>query len=264
MKTGIIFDIKEFAVHDGPGIRTTVFLKGCPLRCQWCHNPEGLSREPQIMKGVAADRMCGQEFSAEQLAELLKSQADILRSAEGGVTFSGGEPLMQAEFVADVIDRLEKLHVLLDTSGFGSEDAFRMVASRCHLLFFDIKLIDEAEHRRWTGVSNDPILRNLAILCELDVPFIIRVPLIPGVTDTDANLAGIARMLQDLSASTSVDLLPYNKTAGGKYRVCGMTFEPEYDENRRINANMKIFRDFGLPARVTTSFDGVCDESTFT
>src|SRR5512136_1247357 len=104
MTNGIVFDIREFAVHDGPGIRTTVFLKGCPLACQWCHNPEGQSRQPQAMQGPTGVRIAGVEYSPEALADLLNRQAAILRDNEGGVTFSGGEPLMQAAFVAEVID----------------------------------------------------------------------------------------------------------------------------------------------------------------
>src|SRR5512144_760741 len=103
MTSGIVFDIREFTLHDGPGIRTTVFLKGCPLTCMWCHNPEGQSMQPQIIRSPAGERMAGQEFTSVQLAALLNQQADILNANEGGVTFSGGEPLFQAEFVAEVI-----------------------------------------------------------------------------------------------------------------------------------------------------------------
>jgi pyruvate formate lyase activating enzyme len=110
----MVFDIKEFAVHDGPGIRTTVFLKGCPLRCRWCHNPEGQSPLPEIMLSPMGKRRIGKEYTSAELAEILNRQADILRSAEGGVTFSGGEPLMQSEFVLEVISRIERLHVILD------------------------------------------------------------------------------------------------------------------------------------------------------
>src|SRR5512135_1042485 len=117
MTQGIVFDIREFAVHDGPGIRTTVFLKGCPLACQWCHNPEGQSRQPQEMLSSGGRRIAGKEYTPDELAAILNRQADILREAEGGVTFSGGEPLMQAAFVSEVIDRFRGIHVLLDTCG---------------------------------------------------------------------------------------------------------------------------------------------------
>ena len=124
MTSGIVFDIKEFAVHDGPGVRTTVFLKGCPLACMWCHNPEGQSIQPQVIRSLSGERVAGREYSAKELASLLNEQATILRTNDGGITFSGGEPLFQAEFVAEVIDHLDDLHVLLDTCGYGLAAGF--------------------------------------------------------------------------------------------------------------------------------------------
>ena len=216
MLTGIVFDIKEFAVHDGPGIRTTVFLKGCPLRCTWCHNPESQSSEPQILVSPAGERVAGQEYTAEALSALLNAQADLLRAAEGGVTFSGGEPLLQAPFVAGVIDRLSDLHVLLDTSGYGTRADLELLATRSDLVYYDLKLVDADAHRAYTGVDNRPLLDNLHALSRMGVPFVIRVPLVPGVTDTDENLSGIAQRVRDLPSLVRVDLLPYNAAAGAK------------------------------------------------
>lgn len=250
MTNGLIFDIKEFAVHDGPGIRTTVFMKGCPLRCSWCHNPEGISPEPQVMHGPAGERVVGKRYASSELAGILNRQAEILRTNEGGVTFSGGEPLMQAAFVAEVLDLLDDIHVLLDTSGFGGEDDFRLLAGKSDLVFFDVKLIDPAAHRRYTGVDNGPILRNLRVLATMNVPFVVRVPLIPGVTDTNENLAAIAETVRGLDGMVRVDLLPYNKAAGGKYRACGMAFRPDFQETLEVNANTAIFEQAGLTARV--------------
>src|SRR4030067_3340684 len=127
MTSGIIFDIKEFTIHDGPGIRTTVFLKGCPMSCMWCHNPEGQSRQPQVIRGLAGDRIAGKEYTAIELASLLNQQIDILRANEGGLTFSGGEPLLQADFVAGVLDLLDAVLVLLDSLGSGQEKDFRQL-----------------------------------------------------------------------------------------------------------------------------------------
>lgn len=250
MVSGTVFDIKEFAVHDGPGIRTTVFLKGCPLRCSWCHNPEGISPEPQVIHGAAGERVAGREYTSEELAALLNGQAEILRANEGGVTFSGGEPLLQARFVAEVIDRLRDLHVLLDTSGYGPEEDFRLLARRSDLLYYDLKLIDNEAHRRYCGEDNAPILRNLGVLSELGVPFVIRVPLVPGVTDTDDNLAAISRTVKGLPGLVRVDLLPYNQAAGGKYRAAGMEFKPDYDESRALNISVAAFEREGLAVRV--------------
>ena len=182
MLTGMIFDIREFTVHDGPGLRTTVFLKGCPLRCSWCHNPEGLSPEPQLVHSPVGQRMMGRCYTSTELAGLLNKQAAILRCGEGGVTFSGGEPLAQAAFVAEVIQGLDRIHVTLDTSGFGSESDFRLVAGQSDLVLFDLKLMDPTIHRQYTGQDNGPILRNLDVLATMPVPCVIRVPLVPGVT----------------------------------------------------------------------------------
>ena len=250
MISGIVFDIKEFAVHDGPGIRTTVFLKGCPLRCSWCHNPEGMSPEPQLIRGPAGERVAGREYTSAALADILNRQADILRANEGGVTFSGGEPLGQAQFVTQVIDRLCGVHVLLDTSGYGSEGDFRLLVSRSDLVYYDLKLVDRRAHRRYTGVDNGPILRNLSVLSELGVPFVIRVPLVPGVTDTDRNLAAIGMTVRGLPGLVRVDLLPYNKAAGGKYHAAGVVFKPDYDESQPLNINTTVFEDLGLEVHV--------------
>lgn len=245
--TGVVFDLRELTVHDGPGIRTTVFLKGCPLRCAWCHNPEGLSPEPQVMRGAGGERPVGQSYTAFELATILNRQALLLRDG-GGVTFSGGEPLMQAAFVAAVIDRLEELHVTLDTSGYGTEEDFRLVAGKCDLVLFDLKLMDAEAHRRWTGVDNQPILRNLAALASMKTEFIIRVPLIPGVTDTPENLRAIAQRVIELPKRPRVELLPYNRAAGGKYAACGLEWRPAYDESVAPQANLKPFQELNVEA----------------
>jgi pyruvate formate lyase activating enzyme len=247
---GLVFDIREFTVHDGPGMRTTVFMKGCPLRCAWCHNPEGLEMAPQVLRSVAGERTVGRPYEAEELAAILLGQADILRLNDGGVTFSGGEPLMQAHFVAEVIDRLAGLHVVLDTSGYAEASAFSEVAGRCDLVYFDLKLIDPVAHRRWTGQDNGSILRNLALLEQLERPFVARIPLVPGVTDSVDNLEAIASTLAMMPTLVEVQLLPYNRAAGGKYAACGLTFEPDFDEDRPPNADREPFRRLGIEVRV--------------
>ncbi len=250
MSSGIVFDIREFTVHDGPGIRTSVFLKGCPLSCSWCHNPEGRLRQPQVVRSPVGERVAGKEYTALELADLLNKQADILRANEGGVTFSGGEPLLQSRFVAEVIDLLDHVHVVLDTCGYATEEDFLRVAERSDLIFFDLKLMDGALHRRYTGVGNDAILRNLWLMREMRIPFVIRVPLIPGVTDTDSNLEAIASTLRNLPGLSRVDLLPYNRAAGAKYESVGMEFKPDYDEARPLNINISIFERAGVPVKV--------------
>jgi pyruvate formate lyase activating enzyme len=250
MTAGIVFDIKEFTIHDGPGIRTTVFMKGCPLTCIWCHNPEGLSMQPQVIRSPSGERIAGQEFLPEQLADLLNQQADILKANEGGITFSGGEPLFQAEFVAEVIDLLQDLHVLLDTSGYGAERDFLNLVSRSDLVYFDLKLMDPVLHEHYTGRTNEMILNNLELLSLSGRPFVIRVPLVPGVTDSDENLAAIARKACGLSGLLQVDLLPYNRSAGSKYEYAGLEFKPEYDETRPLNIPVTLFQDLGVKVNV--------------
>jgi pyruvate formate lyase activating enzyme len=236
-------------VHDGPGIRTTVFLKGCPLTCMWCHNPESQSIQPQVIRSPTGERLAGREYEAAELAALLKQQAALLRANEGGITFSGGEPLFQAEFVAEVIDHLDDLHVLLDTCGHAPQPDFLLVLARSDLVFYDLKLIDRQVHLHYTGVDNDLILANLELLDQSGKPFIIRVPLVPGVTDTDENLAGIAKAVENMPGLVEVDLLPYNRAAGSKYRYAGMEFKPDYDEARPVNFNTKIFEQAGLKVK---------------
>jgi pyruvate formate lyase activating enzyme len=248
--SGIVFEIRELTLHDGPGVRTTVCLTGCPLACTWCHNPEGRSRRPQPLRSPSGSRVVGRRYDADELAGLLLRQADILADCEGGVTFSGGEPLAQARFVADVIDRLPGVHVALQTSGWGGRAAFLMLAKRARLVLFDLKLIDPEAHARWTGRRNAPILRNLSLLAELDRPFVVRVPLVPGVTDTPSNLEAIAATVAALPRRPAVELLPYNRAAGGKYGACGMTFAPGFDEDRPANADLAPFERAGLEAQV--------------
>jgi len=247
MKSGCVFDIREFAVHDGPGIRTTVFLKGCPLRCSWCHNPEGQSPLPQMMSAPGGDRMVGREYTSAELAALLNRQAAILRANEGGVTFSGGEPLMQAEFLAEVCDLLPDLHIILDTSGHAPAEALRLVAEKCDMIYYDLKIMDPQLHVQFTGVENQQILANLRQVSSWNIPVVIRVALVPGVTDTDDNLAAIANFAQTLSGLQRVELLPYNRVAGGKYCGLGMEFRPNYDEGRKINANIHVFEKLRIP-----------------
>ena len=249
--TGIVFDIKQFAVHDGPGIRTTVFFKGCPLSCTWCHNPEGQSAEPQAIEGPTGSRISGTRYTADEIADLLNDHADILRKNKGGVTFSGGEPLSQPEFLSDVIDRLEDIHVLIDTSGYAPEKVFRDVVTKSDLIHFDLKIIDKKTHIKYTGVENSIIHRNLAQLSEMGIPTIVRVPLIPGVTDTGDNLAAIAEMASGVSGLLRVELLPYNRAAGGKYKACGMTYEPGFNESAQVNSDTRPFVAAGLEVFVT-------------
>jgi pyruvate formate lyase activating enzyme len=261
MTCGIVSDIREFTLHDGPGLRTTVFLKGCPLRCSWCHNPETQRSEPQTIESAGHRRVVGTRYEPDRLASLLNRQAPILQEI-GGVTFSGGEPLAQAAFLCEVIEKLDGLHVVLDTSGYAEPEAFQRVAAMCNLVYFDLKLIDPELHLRYTGCDNAPILGNLRRLSGMDVPFVVRVPLIPGVTDTSGNLAAIARTVQDLPGLLRVDLLPYNRAAGGKYASLGMTFQPGFDEAAEMRIGTKPFIEANITVHVAGSAGACTDTDT--
>ena len=157
---------------------------------------------------------------------------------------------MQADFILEVIDLLDDLHILLDTSGYGSERKFRLLLERVNLVYYDLKLIEPQAHKRYTGCTNDLILQNLQVLSASGVPYVIRVPLVPGVTDTNENLTAIARTIKDLPGLLRVDLLPYNRAAGGKYRAAGMEFKAGYDENSPVNANVVLFEKAGIKVSV--------------
>ena len=218
MVSGVIFAVEEFAVHDGPGIRKTVFFKGCPLRCNWCHNPEGLSFAPELWVNsslcqacgrchavcvtagsydrssctgcgncllvcpLRLRRICGRTVDAEALATELLIGNDLLAASGGGYTLSGGEPLAQPDFAAELIERLRPSHIALETSGFAPSAVFSRVCSLVDLVMIDIKQVDPVVHRAMTGVENRQILANLRDLIETGRPFIARIPLIPGST----------------------------------------------------------------------------------
>lgn len=228
---GILFSIEEFAVNDGPGIRTTVFLKGCPLRCMWCHNPEGQNPHPQPLTKQGKIQVCGYSIDAEELARKLLRDEDLFRDSGGGVTFTGGEPLMQADFLCDVLDRIEGVHRAVETSGYASQETFARVLERTDMMLFDVKLADPLMHKRYTGADNKQILRNLDILKHSGKDFVVRVPLIPGVNDTLPNMEATSQLLAGSEGLKRVELLRYHKTAGAKYPMVGMEYSPDFDED---------------------------------
>ncbi|MBR5301980.1 MAG: glycyl-radical enzyme activating protein [Clostridia bacterium] len=277
--TGVVFDIKEFAVFDGPGIRTTVFMKGCPLRCSWCHNPEGLSPEPQLMISKAACTDCGAcraacpqpengcaacgacipfcrggyrkiigtRWQAEDLAARLLKDADVYALSGGGVTFSGGEPLMQWPFVRDVLSRLHGVHTAVETSGFASDAVFEEAMARFDLIMMDWKVSDPAAHKRYTGAEQDVILRHARMLAKGDTPFILRMPIIPGVNDNAAHFETAASLVRDAKALLRIDVLPYQRAAGAKYEMIAMDYRPGFDESREPVFFTSIFEREGIP-----------------
>lgn len=296
--TGIIFDIKKFSIHDGPGIRTTVFLKGCPLSCWWCHNPEGqASREELILRpdrciacracveacdrgAVTSDQgavvtsrerctSCGAcvevcYAGARELVGRQMTVADVMAEIErdrpfydqsgGGVTFSGGEPLSQPAFLRDLLEACKDmgLHTVLDTCGFAGWEVLDGLRAYVDLFLYDLKLMDDGRHREITGVSNEPILRNLSRLSREGHRIILRVPIIPGVNDDEANLRQIARFAAALSSLRRVDLLPYHRIGRDKYQRLGKDcLMPEVDPptHERVTEIARMAAGFGLEVR---------------
>jgi len=251
MSTGILFDIKEFAVHDGPGIRTTFFLKGCPLRCTWCHNPEGQKQEIETLHTPMGDRAAGKIYTSEELAVYINSQADRLNSVGGGITFSGGEPLMQADFVLDILGQLSPIHIVLDTCGYADEETFVEVIKRVSLVYYDLKCMDPETHIKYTGKSNELILRNYSVMAEMSIPHVVRIPLIPGITDTDTNLeAAAAFIASQPNRPLRIDLLPLNPLAGAKYDMLFREYTPGFDPDQKPNINKRFFENHGLEVEI--------------
>jgi len=224
---GTIFDIKHFAVHDGPGIRQTVFLKGCPLSCWWCHNPESQKRNPE--KYIRVNKLDGKSFEKEttigykitidELLNTILGDKIFYEESDGGVTFSGGEPLMQADFLIEVLKKCKQnsVHTCVDTTGFTSKTTIEKIANLTDCFLFDIKLIDEELHQKYTGIPTEGILRNLQWLDENKKNVILRFPVIPGITDTEKNISEIKLFLKSLKNINQIDLLPYHNISNGKY-----------------------------------------------
>ncbi len=222
--SGIIFDIKRFAIHDGPGIRSSIFFKGCPLNCWWCHNPESRKSglENLNFKFKGKNNLGWETTSEELLYEVEKDKAFYLQSG-GGVTFTGGEPLQQAEFLIETAKRFKKnnLHLCLDTTAYANSALFQKVSQHIDLFLFDLKHIDNESHKKYTGVPVYPILKNLEYLIQSKKEVIIRFPIIPGINDQPDHLDKIATYLQGLKGIKKIDLLPYHKIAQGKYEQFG-------------------------------------------
>ena len=280
MQTGLVFNIQKYSLHDGPGIRTTVFLKGCPLECWWCHNPEGMSAEPEIFVAEGRCAECGRccevcpagwtslpvqasrdglggpsyppgcvrcgacveacPTQARQLLGRRMTAAEVVSEIEkdhifyddsrGGATFSGGEPFAQTPFLLELLRacREREIHTAVDTTGFVNQDALLAAARWTNLFLYDIKILDDARHRRYTGVSNELILDNLKILGREHGNVWVRVPIVPGVNDAPGDLEATVRFAASVPGVRQVNLLVYHHTGAYKFSRLGRPYLAEF------------------------------------
>ncbi len=297
--TGTVFNIQRYSIDDGPGVRTTVFVKGCPLRCLWCSNPESQSPRPQWSYRYTSCKKCGRcitvcpegalsmgedgivhdadkctlcgkcvkkclhealsisgkTMTAQQAYDVIKRDRDYY-GENGGCTCSGGEILSQPDFVAAVfrICHENGIHTNADTSGYGSREALQKVMEHADMFYYDLKLLDSAEHEKYTGVKNEIILDNLRYLVANGKEVVIRVPLIPGVNASEADLRRLAETVREIAPGSLVSLLPYHEYGKNKYRMIGREDEmpetPPMTEEEKARA-VEIVTSYGLKCRIS-------------
>lgn len=273
---GTIFNIQRFCTNDGPGIRTTVFLKGCPLSCLWCHNPESQSLSPELLfyqdkctgcgrcRGItAADtdflcyndakRICGKESTvAEILDEVMKDKL-FYDNSGGGITLSGGEPLYRFEFALALLieAKARGLHTAIETCGFTSAERMEQVAPFVDLFLFDYKETDPDLHKQFTGVDNAPILKNLRLLDRLGKDIVLRCPIIPAHNDREAHYAGICALANELKHVIGVDIEPYHPLGESKYTALGkpVTHFDRLTDEQIDTIIARIGRDVTVPVK---------------
>jgi pyruvate formate lyase activating enzyme len=253
-REGRIFDIRRFSVHDGPGIRTTVFLAGCPLRCWWCHNPEAAvvdSDDEARVEGLRAERGAARAFvgtfSVDTIMAEVARDIPYYESSGGGVTFSGGEPFAQPAFLASLLRRCRDLglHTAVDTCGCAEPADVRALAPLVGLYLYDLKLADDAQSRSFTGASNQLTKANLELLAEVGAAVQLRFPYVPGITATAPNLEAWMDFVLARTPYRRISLLPYHRGAMEKYRRLELEYrlgelpEPSTDELEHARARLE-------------------------
>lgn len=225
--TGVVLNIQKFSLHDGPGIRTVVFLKGCPLRCDWCSNPESLDpRIEQVSDPATGEpRIEGRLATVAEVIETCEQDRPFYKESGGGVTLSGGEALMQHAFATTLLAQLRQrgIHTAMETTGHVARPVFDKALDVLDHLLIDVKHHDRAEHRRRTGRSNDLPLRNLARAVERDIAMTVRIPVVPGVNDGLADAGAFAALLRRLGVPR-VQLLPFHQLGERKYELLGRAY----------------------------------------
>ena len=257
---GLIFDIKRFALHDGPGIRTTVFLKGCPLNCLWCHNPESRCFDTESYMHV--DKLEGKVFRKQKEIGYWKTVEKVMIEIEkdkiffeesgGGVTFSGGEPFAQYKFLTGLLTacRNKYIHTSVDTTGYIKREQLKNVYKLVDLFLYDLKHMDDKLHKKYTGVSNKLIIENLKWLSNRKRNIIIRFPVVPGYNDSKKNIDLMRFLLENLYPDVKhIDLLPYHKMAGSKAKRLGLkqqVDEIEEPDAQKLGYIRKKFEEIGF------------------
>ena len=253
--TGRIFDIQKFSVHDGPGIRTIVFLKGCALRCRWCCNPESQKSEIQTMIQNGKEKVVGRDVSVEEVMKTVKQDMPYYRRSGGGLTLSGGEMLCQSEFAYALLRTAKEnaINTAVETTGFAKWETIEKLLPYIDTVLMDIKHTDSLKHKEFTTQSNELILENARKIAENAKKLIIRVPVIPTFNDTESEIASIAKFAASLKGVDEINLLPYHSFGRDKYEGLGRQYmmgdlsSPTDEKMQKLKA---VAESYGLKCKI--------------
>lgn len=251
--SGRIFDIQRFSTHDGPGVRTIVFLKGCPLRCRWCCNPESQSYEIQQMNQKGVMKTVGRDVTVAEILEEVLRDRPYYRRSGGGLTLSGGESLWQPDFAIALLEAAHQngINTALETTGFADSEVIERFIPHLDLFLMDIKHINSSKHEQFTSRPNEKILENAKLIAQKAKKLIIRVPVIPGFNDTVAEIADIAAFTSSLPNVNEIHLLPYHRMGMDKYEGLGREYlmgDVPSPTNEKMQELIEVCRSYGLTA----------------